>query len=135
MPNLSETELRARLASNPHLGIKAGSLDALHSAGQRQGQASDPVKLTEAAFMQAIINYARHADWLVYHTYTSKRSEPGFPDLVMLSEGQCVVAEVKTEEGKVTQAQALWLAGFKAAGIEAHVWRPSDWDAIKARLA
>ena len=84
--------------------------------------------------MQAVLNYARHHGWLAYHTWSSKRSEPGFPDLVMLRDGECLVAEVKSAEGKLTQAQALWLAGFRRANMETHVWRPDDWDAIQARL-
>lgn len=139
-PRHTEDDL-TRMLANTHVRISPKSagripgapLGAVSPSGAARPAGDGPV-MTEAAFMQAIIDYARRSGWLVYHTYSSKRSEPGFPDLVMLSDGQCVVAEVKTEKGKVTRAQSLWLDGCRQAGIEAHVWRPSDWEAIKIRL-
>jgi hypothetical protein len=45
------------------------------------------------------------------------------------------VAELKRETGKTTPQQDAWLALLTSAGIETHVWRPSDEKEVRARLA
>lgn len=70
-----------------------------------------------------------------YHTQDSRRSDPGFPDCVMLKGSQLhgeptrlVVAELKAERGKVTVAQQGWLDRFRELpDAEVFVWRPSHW--------
>ena len=91
--------------------------------------------MSEGAFQQAIIDTARDRGWLVYHTYNSKRSEPGFPDLSLVKNGQIIMAEVKRQDGKLSPSQEKWLEALtECPGVEVHVWRPSDWDRIKQRL-
>lgn len=86
---------------------------------------------SEAAWQSRVRYVARLYGWAVYHTHDSRRSDPGFPDLVIVRE-RVVVAELKTERGRVTPEQEAWLAAFRAAGVEAYVWRPSDWeDAVR----
>ena len=73
--------------------------------------------------------------WLCYHTHDSRRSEPGFPDIVMVRPPSVLFAELKTDTGRVTPAQRMWLEALgRCPGIEAYVWRPSDFDAIVERL-
>jgi len=36
--------------------------------------------------------------------------------------------------GKVTENQQDWITTLKAGGAEVYVWRPSDWNEIKAIL-
>lgn len=63
---------------------------------------------------------------LCYHTHDSRRSEPGFPDLVIVGRRGVLIRELKTERGRVTSAQHTWLNALDDAGVDADVWRPSD---------
>ena len=91
--------------------------------------------LNEKDFMESIVQLARSTGWLVYHTYDSRRSEPGFPDLVMTKPKRLVIAEIKTEKGKTSKHQDKWLETLGTArGVEVKVWRPSDWPEIERTL-
>ncbi|QAY16109.1 nuclease [Arthrobacter phage Elesar] len=86
-------------------------------------------QLTEAQFQQQVIDLAKlHGYTLIYHTHDSRRSQPGFPDLVLVSEhrGRALFRELKTGTGRLTEAQFNWLAGMKLAKLNADVWRPAD---------
>ena len=90
---------------------------------------------TEKQFMAAVDEYERLEGWLVYHTHDSRRSGPGFPDLVLCRPPRLVVAELKTERGRVTFGQDVWLYKLsQCAGAETYLWRPADWPAIEAAL-
>lgn len=81
--------------------------------------------MTEADFQDQIVQWARLRGWRLYHTYNSRGSDAGFPDLVLVRESRCVVAELKTETGAVSAAQMEWLEALADAGVETYVWRPS----------
>jgi hypothetical protein len=91
-------------------------------------------RLTEKAFRQHVVDYARAHGWLVYWTWRSDHSPSGFPDLVLCRE--CVIfAELKTEKGKLTPDQDRWLAALRLCGRgEVYVWRPSMWQRIMELL-
>ena len=72
--------------------------------------------------------------WQWYHTGDSRKSNAGFPDLVMVRE-RVVYAELKKQSGKVSPEQQVWIDALRAAGEEVYVWRPSDWDEICKILA
>lgn len=91
--------------------------------------------LSEKAWQQLVIDCARVHGWWVHHHYDSRRSEAGWPDLVLLRDGEAIFVELKREDGKVAAAQAFVLDLLESAGCEAHVWRPSDEPAAFARLA
>lgn len=76
---------------------------------------------------------ARMFGWRVYHTLRSKGSQPGFPDWT-LARDRVLFLELKTETGKVSAAQAEWLAALNAAHVEAYVVRPQHFDAITVVL-
>lgn len=92
-------------------------------------------QVTERDFMQQIIDLAKLRGWLVYHTHDSRRSEAGFPDLVMVRGGNVLAIEVKSEKGKLTADQEEWLDALDLAIARATCWRPSDWPAIEEALA
>lgn len=86
-------------------------------------------KLTEDQFQQQIIDLAKlHGYTLIYHVYDSRRSQAGFPDLVLVNErrGVALFRELKTSTGRLTEAQHNWLTGMKIAKLNADVWRPAD---------
>lgn len=97
--------------------------------------------LTEKQFMAQVLELAKLQGWLVYHTHDSRRSEPGFPDLVLVRDGRLVFAELKAEKGRVSPVQQKWLNELVQATLTAktatpavYVWRPSDWDSIVQTL-
>jgi len=81
-----------------------------------------------------VIDLAHLTGWLCYHTHDSRRSCPGFPDVILVRGTQLLAAELKSERGRVTPAQQGWIDALSRAGIEVHVWRPADFNAIVARL-
>lgn len=91
--------------------------------------------ITEADWQGFVTSYAALRGWAVYHTYDSRRSAAGFPDLVMLRGGRLVVAELKSAKGKTTPAQRRWLDAFGevaavADTVEVYCWRPTDEAAV-----
>lgn len=83
--------------------------------------------ISEREFMAHVVKLAKARGFLVYHTYRSDRSEPGFLDLVMVREDRIVWAELKTEIGKMSAAQQKWYDALDRAGEFVYLWRPSDW--------
>ena len=53
----------------------------------------------------------------------------GFLDLECVRE-RLTKIECKVRPNKLTPDQELWLAAYKRAGVEAHVFYPEDWDEI-----
>jgi hypothetical protein len=81
---------------------------------------------TESTFMAQVVQVCKLHHLLTYHTYRSDRSEPGFPDLVIVGRGGVLFRELKTAKGRLTDAQRTWLDRLSAAGADADVWRPTD---------
>jgi hypothetical protein len=92
--------------------------------------------VSEKAFQAAVIRLAKQHGWMAYHTWSSKRSPEGFPDLVLAKAGYPLyMVELKTDTGQVTPAQQAWLDALGGCtGVVAEVWRPADLDAIVTRL-
>ena len=84
---------------------------------------------TERTFQAAVVELAKLCRWSVYHAFDSRRSSPGFPDLVLAKSGRVIFAELKSERGTLSKAQRSWL---EATG--GSCWRPSDWPHIEATL-
>ena len=91
---------------------------------------SAPLALTEKEFQAQVVDLAKTLGYRVYHPWLSIRSERGWPDLALFKPGRFLLAELKTDKGKVTDRQTEMLADLKAAGVEVHLWRPADFDAI-----
>lgn len=94
-------------------------------------------KETEKSFQNTVVQYAKLMGWLVYHTYDSRRSESGFPDLVLVRDGEIIFAELKTNKGKVSESQVKWLDELQKCSsdnVSVMVFRPSDWEQVKGTL-
>lgn len=93
------------------------------------------VEIPEKNFEQLVKEAARMNGWMYYHTYRSIKSEPGFPDCVMVRGNRLIFAELKTQKGKLSVHQDCWLKTLdEVVGIECYVWRPSDWEEIEETL-
>jgi hypothetical protein len=90
---------------------------------QRRG-----LPMSESDLQASVVDLAGRLDYLCYHTFDSRRSVKGFPDLVLLHRrsGNLVVAELKSDTGTVTPEQDEWLRAFALRGA-AFLWRPEHW--------
>jgi hypothetical protein len=86
--------------------------------------------MTEQELMTAVLDLCRWTGWFAYHTHDSRRSQPGFPDLVLVerSTGRTIYAELKSATGRLSPAQREWLE-LLGKRNEVAVWRPADWSA------
>lgn len=121
-----------------------------------------PGEMTEAELQNLIISLADLTGWRHFHapdnrpsgnTGRVQRVTPGWPDLTLVRGTRLIFAELKTEKGRVSPEQEVWLAELAAIGqavaflaeqaildgphpsIETYVWRPSDWPAVQQLLA
>ena len=102
----------------------------------------------EDDFKDTILRYAHLRHWMVHHDRpartkdgwrTAIQGDKGFPDVLLVRGHRMVVAELKSENGRVTAEQEEWLAAFRdvsdaAPHVRAYVWRPSDWPEIEETL-
>ena len=99
----------------PHTGIAF--------FGPRRGH--EPV--TEKHLESAIADLCRRLGLLRYHTFRSDKSEPGFPDEVIVSGDTALFWELKTERGKPSPAQTRWLEALRAVRrLDVRIVRPAD---------
>ena len=90
--------------------------------------------LSEKDLLAQVRELAETLGYRVYHTHDSRRSEPGFPDLVIAGHGRLWFVELKSQQGRVTAPQREWLGALAATGAQTRVWRPSDWAALAEEL-
>lgn len=86
--------------------------------------------MSEATLQSHILGEARDLGWaLRYHTHDSRRSNKGFPDLVLVHERQrrVIFTELKTERGRQSPEQEEWQRVLLAVGQEFYLWRPTPW--------
>ena len=88
---------------------------------------------TEKQFQAKIIEVAKLFGWHYYHPYDSRRSPPGFPDLVLVKD-RVLFRELKTEKGRLTAYQIAWGKRLMDAGSDFAVWRPSMINEIYKEL-
>ena len=84
------------------------------------------VPMTESDLSRAVLDMARLFKWLPYHSWTSIHSAAGFPDWVFVRPPRVLFVELKSEVGKLTPAQANWIAALRDCPVEVAVIRPSD---------
>lgn len=89
------------------------------------------VHMPEIAWQNKILSLCRWYRLRTYHTYDSRRSDPGFPDLVIVGKRGVVFAELKSSKGKVSLNQQAWWEDLNKAGAEAYIWRPEDWPQVQ----
>ena len=95
--------------------------------------------VSERDFQNTVIELAKLNGWLVHaerHAMkkdgswiTPIQGDAGFVDLVLVRD-RVIFAELKSEKGKVSDAQWGWIDALRMVGKEVYIWRPSDWDEI-----
>ena len=90
--------------------------------------------ISEKDWTQTVLDALRVQGWFAYHTFDSRRSEPGFPDVVAVhpARKQILWVELKTAKGKLSAAQEAWGKALRDTGADYRVWRPADWDEVIA---
>lgn len=94
--------------------------------------------ITETEWQNTVVAYATYMGYTTYHTHDSRRSNPGFPDLVLVRNsdpGDLIFWEIKPARGRLSHAQEHWIERVRAAGVTADVIRPADWSYVQKRLA
>lgn len=83
--------------------------------------------MPESELQAAVAGECRRLGLRHYHTHNSRRSEPGWPDSVIVGPHGVLFRELKRQTQHPTAVQRQWLAALTAAGQDVAVWRPSDW--------
>jgi hypothetical protein len=94
------------------------------------------VRVTEKQLQAQVVQLAQLGGWRTYHTHDSRRSAPGFPDLVLVRPPRLVFAELKSENGRIRPEQEMWLEALAgcAEAPESHLWRPRDLEEVQRIL-
>jgi hypothetical protein len=97
--------------------------------------------MSEASWLLQVREWADRGGWYTWHDNATNaprrcpacgsmrrgaRNACGLPDLLLWRAGRHIVAELKAEGGRLTDTQRAMLDRYRAAGIPAYVWRPSD---------
>jgi hypothetical protein len=87
--------------------------------------------MTEVELQRAVVEAATLHGWLWYHTHDSRRSNAGFPDLILIHPKHhwLLVVELKSMKGRTSAHQRQWLEAFSS--IErwsVSIWTPADLD-------
>lgn len=88
----------------------------------------------EKDFQQRVINLAQTLGYTqIYHTHDSRRSQPGFPDLVLVNPHtkRVLFRELKSARGRISPAQKQWADALIQAGADFDFWYPADWASEK----
>lgn len=107
-----------------------------------------PIRLkpqTESAFLRQVLDLSRLRGWRSAHFRASRTKRgwrtavqgdgKGFPDLLLIRPPRLIVAELKLAGKWPSQEQDEWLKAFQfCPGVDAFVWRPSDWEELKKVL-
>lgn len=103
--------------------------DTLSNEEAREALSRSQFK-SEADFQWWLRKRALEFGWLYHHNYDSRRSDPGFPDTVMVRGDRIIFAELKTPKGKLSGPQTTWLEALGDVDVESYVWRYDNVDEI-----
>jgi hypothetical protein len=93
--------------------------------------------MTEPELLAAVLDLARVFGWRTAHFRAAQTrygwrtpvqgDGAGFPDLVVVRGSRVIAIELKSDTGKVTAEQRLWLDALTDAGVLTCIWRPEHW--------
>ena len=81
--------------------------------------------VTERSLQAAVTDLLDLLGIAWYHTYDSRRSNKGWPDLAICGR-KFMLRELKNANGELTHDQVRWGQRLQAAGVDWAVWRPAD---------
>lgn len=93
--------------------------------------------MKEGDFLRTVIDLATLYGYEHYHTYNSFRSDPGFPDLVLINPDRrgVVYIECKMEGKQPTDNQLYWLEMLRLCGQKVYVfWSDAPTELIEEAL-
>lgn len=100
--------------------------------------------MPEQGLLDSVIDLAQLRGWKVHHGRpawsekgwrTAIQGDAGFPDLFLARKPRVILAELKSDVGKLSAFQQSWMAELDACpGVESYVWRPAHWDEIQRIL-
>jgi hypothetical protein len=95
----------------------------------RPGRSVVTLGMLEAQLQTNVVDAARQLGGKVYHTYDSRRSAAGYPDLTIAfpANGTLIFVELKSARGRVTDDQRAWHVALADCGVDVFVWRPEHW--------
>lgn len=110
---------------------------------RRAGLSVTPLARTaqdEGTLQTRLRAVATGAGYLYYHTYSSKRSDPGWPDTAICHPdgGPLFLWELKRQDvsAQPSSFQRRWLEALsKVTHVHASLYRPSDWETILTHLS
>jgi len=86
--------------------------------------------MSEKELQSTVLEAMRWMGWKCYHTHDSRRSEPGFPDLIAVKGSRMMAVEFKAEKGVIKASQIEWLDALMNSNLEVYLVRPSTQDAF-----
>jgi len=121
---------------------------------ERVVDADRPPALSEAQWRRTVVEAAQRLGWDVLFEVPDNlyrlaaeaaRNNPrrgrllppaAWPDLVLAHDDppRVLFVELKADRGSVRPEQRTTLARLTAAGLDARVWRPKDWELVVAAL-
>jgi hypothetical protein len=117
------------MTSLDHTRQAAGAVISNPSITASEYHAIQAAIMPEKQLQAAVIAQAQRAGWLVYHTFDSRRSQPGYPDLHLVHPGLklSLFRELKTQTGRLSEQQKVWIHHLEQAGADVAIWRPIDY--------
>lgn len=89
--------------------------------------------MTEAELQAEIVSLCKQLGLLTFHHADSRRSQSGWPDLVIIGWHGARFAELKSADGRRSLAQIACARQLEEAGLAYRLWRPADWPDIITR--
>jgi hypothetical protein len=90
---------------------------------------------SERHFQDRVKRLAHLCGWVAWHTRDSMGTRAGEPDLRMCRPPRYLLAELKSQHGRLRLEQVQTIALLqRCPGIETYLWRPSDWEEIVSVL-
>lgn len=83
-------------------------------------------RMSEADLQRLVTDLCARLQLAHYHTHDSRRSEPGFPDSVIIGTA-IIYRELKSAAGVLSPEQRRWGSRITRAGGNWATWRPRDW--------
>jgi hypothetical protein len=95
---------------------------------RRRDEGATRAPMAETDLFEAVRQAADLGGRRWFHTFDSRRSPAGFPDLVLARGPELLFVELKSASGHPTAEQTAWLQALRETGVRAEIWRPADLD-------